>query len=897
MDNIRACIETLFQQINSAAIQSRLMNNEGDCDMLCVDEDMFCQKFMVENKCYTLDQVRELYHLVCTRWIEQPFIHIQQKEQNNNLFYILLHFSKEILAETDNKPVCKYNQLLRWRTLVYKLGEDLFTTSFLAFNDIKRRRKRDVFSWSPVILQDNPAIDYILRKGVTDLHFHLRGSSLNFELNWLSLMNNIANRRKDFAQLRKCLSHNVSTLDKEKWDSFYLMTVKACAIRYYLFLLLRNACAAHDFCPVLHELLNCDNDVMIQKMVQVGEGKDSQDKGSIQQYINAAKYLYGYKVNGAMQCVDYAIPMCNDMNSTERILSGERSLLYGMFHRIYSQGATHEEKVLFYIYLLQKGRMRKELVQLNELEGFGNFADYERRKELFIENRDLYQRLVPKLAVDMAFANGFLKYLECRITPKRTSKELLHTIRMLEWQITGKVPNRNNGLNDKEEQKYYYILHFIKRQDETECLLKNFNNLIHCRHYGLRRDIKQQGAATLEGLRKYQELRKRVIGIDAANTELYCRPEVFGPIYRYMKRFCNTDSFYRNGGYSLKFTYHVGEDFWDIVDGLRAIDEAILFLNLNSSDRLGHALALGTNVEEYYRFRNSRVVTTKQNLMDNAMWMLNKAKELNITVSTNVTFELQKIFNQFYDEVYLHNEMDQTQEYIDSEEKDCFGLLKQGKDVHLYYLSWLLRGDDPEYYKTIDPEKYIPNYTECTLWDITKLNLCDENIVRARKNRVALKLYRCYHYDADVRRIGNERYELKLSHDIIQLIAQIQRGMCNNIAAMHLGIEANITSNQFIGSMNKYIQHPIVRLYQLGLSIEDKNNECPQMSVSINTDDRGMFDTTIEEEYALLALALEKEMDRENNPRYQPRYIYEWLNNIRKMGFEQQFIKQDASKY
>ena len=64
------------------------------------------------------------------------------------------------------------------------------------------------------------------------------------------------------------------------------------------------------------------------------------------------------------------------------------------------------------------------------------------------------------------------------------------------------------------------------------------------------------------------------------------------------------------------------------------------------------------------------------------------------------------------------------------------------------------------------------------------------------------------------------------------------------------------------------------------------------MSVSINTDDRGIFDTSIEEEYALLDLALEKEVNRDGEHRYPPRYVYEWLENIRKMGFEQRFRKK-----
>lgn len=50
----------------------------------------------------------------------------------------------------------------------------------------------------------------------------------------------------------------------------------------------------------------------------------------------------------------------------------------------------------------------------------------------------------------------------------------------------------------------------------------------------------------------------------------------------------------------LRETYHVGEVFTDIVDGLRAVDEAVHFLNLDCGDRLGHATVLGMDVEKWY---------------------------------------------------------------------------------------------------------------------------------------------------------------------------------------------------------------------------------------------------------------------------------------------------------
>ena len=49
-------------------------------------------------------------------------------------------------------------------------------------------------------------------------------------------------------------------------------------------------------------------------------------------------------------------------------------------------------------------------------------------------------------------------------------------------------------------------------------------------------------------------------------------------------------------------------DFYDVVDGLRAIDECIFFLNFSGGDRIGHAVALGLDAYEYYKTRNFNIV-------------------------------------------------------------------------------------------------------------------------------------------------------------------------------------------------------------------------------------------------------------------------------------------------
>ena len=64
---------------------------------------------------------------------------------------------------------------------------------------------------------------------------------------------------------------------------------------------------------------------------------------------------------------------------------------------------------------------------------------------------------------------------------------------------------------------------------------------------------------------------------------------------------------------------------------------------------------------------------------------------------------------------------------------------------------------------------------------------------------------------------------------------------------------------------------------------------CPQIHVSVNTDDQGVFATYLENEYAYLALALEKHVDERGERVYNRTLILQWLDNIRRMGIHMSF--------
>ena len=96
--------------------------------------------------------------------------------------------------------------------------------------------------------------------------------------------------------------------------------------------------------------------------------------------------------------------------------------------------------------------------------------------------------------------------------------------------------------------------------------------------------------------------------------------------------------------------------------------------------------------------------------------------------------------------------------------------------------------------------------------------------------------------------------------------------------------------NFLISGLQKYDEHPIIRFYNKHLvNDRDKLDACAQLSVSINTDDKGIFSTSLENEYALIACALEQCKDEEDNYLYDKTSVYEWVEQIRKFGNMQSF--------
>ena len=321
-------------------------------------------------------------------------------------------------------------QLLRWRELVSCFGEDLFTTAHLANLDLISKRKRHFFAWSPTIRTNNKMLNTVYNRGLSELHFHLFGSSLNFHIGWLSLMNDIRNRRVDFEKLPKSKLALSNVYTSQRYSSNYILYIKAYAIRTYLFIKLTKMNKSSDD--------KKDNDGYIENIINnVLRSTTEEDIAvyipELMNLTNQLRQLCGHKYTG--ECVDYAIRTnLSDKNYDNNeylnvILSGERWIMYKMFSKIYSGNREYKGlEILFYAYIIIKSQIRHEFVQLNKVQGFANFQEYQNRKCRFIKQNSIYDRLIVSSAISNAFINQNINYLEARISPKDSVVENIQMI-------------------------------------------------------------------------------------------------------------------------------------------------------------------------------------------------------------------------------------------------------------------------------------------------------------------------------------------------------------------------------------------------------------------------------------------------------------------------------------
>lgn len=868
MENLRETLKLLFLRQSGEKLVKYICDGVQSV-VRHPEEVWFVHEFPDTIASYSYDQKEQIFSLLKGKWMQEDVENANLSYSKEPVIFNALHyFTSKCLRDVDGRLLCDYESLLRWHDLSSRLSEDLLITSYYAGRDLKTGIDRKDFAWAPVIGHNNNELNGLLSQPLADLHFHLLGSSYHFDIGWLSLMNHPeaaeAMYKKEAWQPRKGEGINKYI----NLDDMFILMIKACAIRHFLCLFIYGQNAPKDYDLLINTVLRIDDK---------GEGEKKEgdvvvrSATGIMSVIPELQNTLNGDLEGAFKyerddqdrkiSLDYALTgdLVKVINKTDKryiytVLAGERHLMYALFKKIYHGDDEQAEiiEMLFYTYLVIKGMARLEMVQLNSEIGLMNFTEYDSRK-ISLQVTKAYKDLMKQMAIRSFCDKNKDNYLEVRVQASDRVEGIKDDIKDIDKTVGNPwFCEAHEGV----DLRFWYILHFIKDKDDFNAETAGAK----CRHKELRDTIRTCAKASIEWKHKASTHDpNRVVGIDACNTECNCRPEVFAQAFRYLRNYKPAES--NPLAKDFKFTYHVGEDFYDIVDGLRAIDETLQFLEFKTGDRLGHALALGVDVKGYYRGCSQTVVMQNQTLLDNVAWLLMIGDD--IEGYEDVKSELTETFSRHYS--YVFNTNDNTHDY------------------KTYEMAWLLRSDEPSGYKMLKDGK--PEWAEVTDWSEFEM-AAGEQFQLARNNPEACLLNHRYHYDCGVKGRGCEACEYKLSFQIVKFVEKVQEAMLGKISERGVVIECCPTSNLRVGPIRQYREHPIFRFNNTGLLFDQYTQR--SIPVTINSDDKGIFATSLEREYSLLGCALLKDYQRKetNNS---PDKIYRWLDMVMKAGMKYGF--------
>jgi len=785
-------------------------------DELYFSENAFAKAFVSRFSCYSENEAQNTYKALQQNLKKTSYKHA-------DILELMYDLTKDFFTPYKNKMRCRQEKLIDWREATQEIGQMPFICAWLAKSDLEQRFPRKTFTFHPNVKTDDHRLQQLLSVGMAENHYHLYPSAPVFNMAWVCLMNHIRGRKREFGKL-------LDTPFFEQDTNLFDAVSQAAAIRVFLW-----------------EVLESNTEVeskTLDRQLKLKAFATSDIQSSINKYRVGVRAWHDY-------VYDYAMPPGSQKNHIYAPFAGENYFLYRMFYRIFANEEANNDAIekysrFFLFYLMVSFRLRNELIQCNDAVGFQNFKRYQDRKRIFIDNAKYkpYNVAFERMALEAPFQNHIPILLEARFSPKIKKmkpknwiRKLLRSKKTEPWEPC----TRNEKCSGRKKHYCHTNSYYCEFYENRLRLIPHVSkvvdklNNIQCRHFKHRKEI----AVTTRHISKLRRERgessvgKFLSGLDACSQEIGCRPEVFAPA------FCAARHEPAPKAPPLRITYHVGEDFLDLADGLRAIDEAILFLKMQNADRLGHALALGVNAKEWYRLKEMQICLPQQDLIDNAAWLYMKAQEFGASNDQKFMFELEELFWEQFQDVW-----------------EC----RRNIRIPDYFRAWQQRGYDP----------YDPNILKH---------------IRS-KDKLAYKLYHSYHYDVGIKKRGARPKAYRVSENYVSGVAQIQLSMQQVVARKGISIECNPTSNYLIGTFRSYERHPIFNWNAHGLPAF---GDTPRLYVSINTDDQGVFDTDLESEYALLACALANMRDGAGQPTHKMAEIYDWIENVRKMGVAQSF--------
>lgn len=360
-------------------------------------------------------------------------------------------------------------------------------------------------------------------------------------------------------------------------------------------------------------------------------------------------------------------------------------------------------------------------------------------------------------------------------------------------------------------------------------------------------------------------------GIDLCTDELGIPMWVTAPLVRYIREIstaasCELLGSESGGQLGLRTTVHAGEDFVHLLGGMRRIDEAIEQLDLRQRDRIGHALALGTDPRRWALRSGGIAITKMERLLDLTWeWSFSTDHKVNIPAS-----RVQFVMDQ-----------------VERLSREVFGQFAHPRQVAEF--TALLC--DPQRLRTVGfPRGPIPPEEEFLSFVYDRglagraraealVEGGGRNEGRAANYGHSDEPYRllfAYLVDPDTFLRG-QQLELVDPAFEADSLASLQDALRVKVGSRGITIEINPSSNLLIGNLADLQSHPLWRLHP-----PDPTSESRPIGVCVGSDNPITFCTSTREEYQLVydTLTLAGLSDHDAQV---------WIEAARKTGLDSRF--------
>lgn len=737
-----------------------------------------------------------------------------------NSLELVRHAASSLLECKNGRLAVRQGMLMEWNGVANRIDQNIL---FAAYDECHGIADHPAYV---SVFHGDERLERILSQGVAENHAHLKGSGYSAEINWYCL-HYLQNQCPE--KLRGALSSLLSSrwlhpdLSPERVAfSFAKVPMLRSLLDCYAqcvnmptgasgILRDEDAPSQAELCDMFLRLFQAKDDIALDLLFREGR----------------FQYVQGITAKETASAV---------LERPSSYFDFEFRFLRKMFEMFRLKPLSEHSPIILYgfnVYIAALSQFKLWLSHDNLLMGFSRFSMAETQKELLIDYIHGGKQMLYRSVFDRYYRSGGVRYVELRIPPKPLGEyiSIMDDLKRANKQAYDEQPEATRPESPIE---FRMAVHFIK--DGKRISLKDFE---------ARKDSMIEGAERgMNGLCKLFEMADgacdypgKIAAIDTANFEMNTRPEVYGPVYR---RFIDV----AGKSHDVALTYHVGEDFPTLCDGLRAIDEAVVFLGLGEGDRLGHATALGLDVERYFALKRRYVTSTLQDYVDDIAWMWGLLTESAGDSSSLLAF--------------LSREYDEYVQCLFSEAARMRGGAVQmsaceAPSISEYMLAYELRGNDPYAYLC------APEY-DAGIDEGYRRRLDSERSVHAEESLCARSLYARYHFDGALKKAGLKSLVVPAKDEYIAAVAAAQKAVCAKVHARGISIETNPTSNRKISSVEHYIDLPFIRLNRFGLTeltgVSAKLG--PDIPLTINTDDSGVFQTDLAMEYALIVEALKR---------------------------------------